>query len=58
MRLSQENLWLREKIGNKINEMYDVWDWLYYCEIGINNLNQYNQRENIEITGIPNNVPN
>ena len=57
-RLSAENIWLKEKMNGKVNEMYDVWDRLYHCEREASNLNQYNRRENIEIAGIPNNIPN
>ena len=57
-RLSKENLWLKEKVSTKIEEMFDVWDRLYHCEISTSNLNQYNRRENIEIAGIPNNIQN
>lgn len=57
-RLSKENIWLKEKISTKVEEVYDVWGPLYHCKINTSNLNQYNPRENIEVACIPNNIHN
>ena len=51
--LNKENIRLK-KIQKHLNdEFYDIWDRLYRNETDLYDLNQYNRRENIVISGIP-----
>ena len=53
-----ENLILKEKLKRNDNDKFDIWNRLHYCETDLDLLKQYSRRENIEISGIPNNIHN
>ena len=50
--LKKENQELKNKQRILNKEFYDIWDRLYDNEVNIYDLNQYNRRENIVISGI------
>ena len=55
--LKKENTGLK-KIQKHLNEeFFDIWDRLYKNEVDLYDLNQYNRRENIVVSGIPADVP-
>ena len=49
---------LKERLDQSDAYMDDQYSYIEYLEKKLNNLDQYGRRENIEISGIPNNVPN
>ena len=57
MNVSTENLTLKDKINNLQEENKEIVTNLISLEKEIDRLNQYGRRENIELSGIPTNIP-
>ena len=51
--LQEENAKLREEIENWNDDINDIWYSIELVEREQNHINQYNRRENIEISGLP-----
>ena len=57
MNITTENLILKDRLNDLEDDNYDMSKTLVTLEKELNRLNQYGRRENIELSGIPTNIP-
>ena len=57
-KLNLENKNLKKELSSEVKvQVLDFWNSIFYLERDLYQLQQYSRRENIEISGIPDDVP-